>query len=192
MEAQYLAPTADTSPHTTARYSAQQIAEEVGLGESTIRTRHFDWISKVAPAALLKDSKGYTQLAYELFTEFAQVATSDRNSWVEEAKAKYAHEWSGAGIIDGELVPDEVGGVLALIQSQNTSADLTVSSELASLEQFIEQINEAEQSFSESELAQFRTNGAKRGIARFKIETQTELEVLNHLRQKRMEGGESA
>ena len=63
-----------------------------------------------------------------------------------------------------------------------------LATELAELDAFIEQVNAAEADFTEAELRTFRATGARRGIQRFKLETQAELETLNRLRQKRMEG----
>jgi hypothetical protein len=189
MSEQYISQTPNKTPNSPVHYSAQSIAEIVQVSEATIRLRHFEWICKVAPVALLKDEKGYTELAKQLFVEFASVDHGDRSQWVEDAKSRYSPEWGNAGIIDGELMPSGVGGVLALIQANNSTADLSVAGQLQDLDEFVKQINEAEANFSQAELSAFRARGAKRGIERFKIETQTELEVLNHLREKRLQGG---
>ena len=64
---------ADIQSHTSAHYSAQAIAQTHNVSESTVRTRWFEWLVKVAPAELLKDDRGYTELARTLFNEFAEV-----------------------------------------------------------------------------------------------------------------------
>ncbi|MDJ0704689.1 MAG: hypothetical protein QNJ46_15505 [Leptolyngbyaceae cyanobacterium MO_188.B28] len=176
----------------TAHYSAKQIADQLQVGESTIRTRWFEWLKKVAPEPLLKDKQGFTELARSLFAEFAQVEKGDRPQWVADAKARYAQEWGSAGVIEGELMPDQVGGALALLNRRNSSLQQSLETELADLEAFVQQVNEAEADFSQAELEAFRTSGAKRGIVRFKIETQAELEMLNTLRQQRMGGQDGA
>ncbi|NET39086.1 MAG: hypothetical protein F6K19_45115 [Cyanothece sp. SIO1E1] len=178
--------------HTPAHYTAQQLAEEYGVADSTLRTRWYPWLLKVAPEPLLKHEGRFTELARTLFSDFAQnVKQGDMKSedWVVATKTKYAQEWGSAGVIEGELMPDEVGGVLALMQSQNTNLQHLIDTEMRDLQDFIDQVNETETNFSEAELQAFRANGAKRGIARFKLETQTELEVYNVLKQKRMQGG---
>ncbi|NEQ29617.1 MAG: hypothetical protein F6K04_01240 [Leptolyngbya sp. SIO4C5] len=175
----------------SAPYTAQQLADELGVKAVTIRTRWFDWLCKVAPEPLLKEGKGFTELARSLFSEFSQVPKQSRQQWVADAKGHYSQEWGSAGVIEGELVPDEVSGALALIQTQNSHLQQSLEVELADVQAFIEQANVAEVDFSDAELQAYKTTGAKRGIARFKIETQTELEVLNALRQQRMQGDAS-
>lgn len=182
----------DIQPHAPAHYTAQQIAQEVGKGESTIRTRWFDWLIKVAPAPLLRTDDGYTELARTLFAEFAQVKNCDRAQWVTDAKQRYSQEWASAGVIDGELMPDEVGGTLALMQSVNLATQSGINGDLADLEAFISQVNEAEANFSEQELEAYKMAGVQRGIARFKVETQAEIQTLNTLRQQRMGGPKDA
>ncbi|MFE4108410.1 hypothetical protein [Almyronema epifaneia] len=180
--------TTNVQSYNAVHYTAQAIANELGVSEATVRNRWFNWIVKVAPEALLKEGKGFTELARSLFAEFAQVPKQARQQWVVEAKAHYCQEWGSAGVIEGELVPDEVSGALALIQTQNSNLQQSLEVELADVQAFIEQANTAEVDFSEAELQAYKTAGAKRGIARFKLETQTELEVLNALRQQRMQG----
>ncbi|MBE9068855.1 hypothetical protein IQ260_19610 [Leptolyngbya cf. ectocarpi LEGE 11479] len=182
------------SPHTSravectgAHYSAKQLADELDTKDSTLRTRWFPWLSKVAPEPLLKTKEGYTELARTLFLEFKDVATAERPAWVTDAKRRYSHEWESVGVIEGELMPESVGGALATLSNQHTSAELAIQQDLSDLEAFIDDINQAEANFSEAELATFRAAGTKRGIARFKIETQTEIDTVNLLRKKRME-----
>jgi hypothetical protein len=46
-----------------APYTSQELAQELGVAESTVRTRWLPWIQKVAPVELLADGRGYTELA---------------------------------------------------------------------------------------------------------------------------------
>ncbi|NEP19299.1 MAG: hypothetical protein F6J97_20790 [Leptolyngbya sp. SIO4C1] len=175
-----------------APYSAVQLAEELNIGDSTIRKRWFQWLLKVAPEPLLKTADGYTELARTLFHEFAKVDQRDRKNWVTDAKARYSAEWDSAGIIEGELMPPEVGGALAILQTANLTTQAAIDQELADLDGFIDQLNEAEANFSAQELATFKLAGVKRGAMRFKIEAQAEAQTYNHLRQQRMQGGTDA
>ena len=193
MTAQQQHMTEYNSPHTQsavrstgAYYTAKQLAEEFETASSTLRTRWMPWLEKVAPGQLLKTEDGYTELARALFSEFKDVDVSERQAWVVDAKHRYAQEWQSAGVIEAELMPEEVGGVLATISSQNTSSEIALQQDLADLDQFIDSLNQAEASFSEAEVARFRLNGAQRGVARFKIEAQAEAEVYNKLQQKRL------
>jgi len=179
---------ADIQAHVSARYSAQEIAQTHSVAESTVRTRWFEWLVKVAPTELLKDGTSYTELARTLFDEFAQVEKCDRKSWVTDAKSRYAQEWSSAGVIEGELVPEEVGSVLALRQTQTTQMELAVAEQLANLEAMIDQANTAEVNLSEAELKAATTRGQQRAIALHQAELQAELQTTNLLRQRRMGG----
>src|SRR6476646_6733456 len=110
-----------TSTAQSARYTAQQIADEHGVKEVTIRTRWFNWWLEGAPEPLLRDKSGFTELARSLFSDFAQrVKTEGMKSkdWAIDAKARYSQEWASAGVIDGELLPPEVGGALATLQNK--------------------------------------------------------------------------
>jgi len=63
---------------------------------------------------------------------------------------------------------------------------------MADIQAFVEQLNTAEDDFSEAELQRFKAQGALRGVKRFKVETQAELSTYNALRHQRMQGtGES-
>jgi hypothetical protein len=143
---------------------------------------------KVAPAELLKDDQGYSELAHSLFAEFSAVAKQERSAWVADAKAKYSQEWSAVGIIDGELMPEEVGSVLAAMQQRGDHADQEIALQLAAVENFLGDLYRAEVDMSEGEIKTYRANGVQRGLQRFQLETQTELEVLNMLRNKRIKG----
>ncbi len=189
---------ADIESHVSARYTAQQIAQTHNVGESTVRTRWFDWLVKVAPAELLKDERGYTELARTLFNEFADISDCEspkerlrqRKAWVTDAKTRYSHEWASAGVIEGELVPEEVGSVLALRQTQTTALELSVAEQLANLEAMIDQVNTAEVNLSETELRAATARGQKRAIVLHQAELQAELQTTNMLRERRMGGGQ--
>lgn len=174
-----------------APYSGVRLAEELKVTESTIRRRWLKWLLKVAPESLLKTEGGYTELTRTLFHEFAKVEQRDRKNWVVDAKARYSEEWASAGVIDGELLPDEVGGILALMQTSNLTSQGDIDAQLADLSTFIDQANAAEANLTDQELQAYKQAGVQRGIARFKLETQAELQTLNHLRQQRMQGGQS-
>jgi len=172
---------------TGAHYTAKQLATEFGTSSSNLRTRWFKWVGKVAPEPLLRTEAGYTELARTLLGEFRSINTHEREIWVSDAKSRYAHEWETVGVIEGELMPDEVGGVLAMLSNQNSSAEIALQQDLADLDEFMDGLKQAESNFSEAEVARFRLNGAQRGAARFKIEAQSEVEVYNRLQQKRLE-----
>lgn len=181
---------ADTQTHALARYTAQEIAQSHNVAESTVRTRWFEWINQVAPAELLKDGQGYTELARTLFDEFSTVERCDRKSWITEAKARYSQEWASAGVIEGELMPEEVGSVLALRQTQNVELELAVSSQLQGLEALIDQANAAEGNLSEAELKAAISRGQQRAVQLYQAELQAELQTINALKQRRMGGNQ--
>ena len=182
----------DVLPHvsedTGAHYTAHQIAQAHNVSDSTIRNRWFEWICKVAPAALLKNKEGYTELGRTLFDEFADVKTCDRETWVTTAKERYAQEWGNAGVIEGELVPEEVSSVLALRQTQADSLELSVAEQLAALESMIDQVNAAELDLSEADLRAAKARGQKRAIVLHQAELTAELQTTNLLRQRRSGG----
>ena len=194
--------TETVQPHTPSApqrtgdnlYSTQQIADrypDIGVKEVTIRTRWFEWLRRVAPESLLKKGGSYTDLAAQLFDDFAQrVKRDDMDSkaWVEDAKHRFSHEWGSAGVIDGEFMPNEVGNALALLQTQGSSLEAQIAAEMADLETFVEQVGEVEDDFSDAELKMFTDQGTLRGLRRFRFETQAEIRTLNALRQKRMQG----
>ena len=176
--------------HSTAHYSAQQIATAHNVSDVTVRTRWFPWLCKVSPAALLKSEAGYTELANTLFSEFAAVDKKERHAWVADAKQRYSAEWSSAGIIDAELMPDTVGGTLARLSSDAGELELMIANELAATQAFISDLRTAEDNFTQAELETFRATGIKRGLSRFRIETTSEVDMLNLLRKQRLEGGQ--
>ncbi len=177
----------DVSTHTGGHHTAQSIAEAYNVSDSTIRNRWFPWLKKVAPESLLKSGKGYTDLARTLFGEFAEVKHSDRDDWVADAKSRYSHEWSNAGVIEGELMPDSVSSALALRQTQNGMMQQSIAQELADLEAFVDQLAVTEADFSEAELASFQAAGQRRGMMRYKLELQAEMDTYSQLKQRRMQ-----
>lgn len=171
-------------------YTSVQLGEQFGVSEATIRNRWFEWIAKVAPEPLLKDGSGYTELARTLFEEFSTVKKRERDRWVTEAKAHYAQEWGSAGVIEGELIPQSVGGALAMLQSNNADASLALAAEMEEALGFNTQLDLVEAEFSEAELEALRLRGARRGILQFKIEAQATTDTYNQLRQKSMGGNQ--
>ncbi|NEQ51434.1 MAG: hypothetical protein F6K11_15050 [Leptolyngbya sp. SIO3F4] len=171
-------------------YTAVQLGEQLGVSDATIRNRWYQWIEQVAPEPLLKQGSTYTELARTLFYEFSRVKHCDRNQWVTNTKARYAHEWSNAGVIEGELMPDSVSSALALRQTQNGMMQQSIAADLADLENFVDQLAVTEADFSDAELASFKAAGQRRGIMRYKLELQAEMDTYGHLKQRRMEGGQ--
>lgn len=173
-------------------YTAKEIADEHNVTDATVRNRWYDWLCKVAPPQLLKCERSYTELARTLFGEFAQVHKTERHAWVADAKQRYSSEWSNVGIIDCEVMPDNVGGVLALLQTNNNALQQTIELELSQTQQFVEQLNTADADFSQAEMESFIAAGTRKAIAQFKAEEIARAQALNALRQQRMQGGNSA
>ena len=178
----------DVAAHSGGHHTAQSIAEAYNVSDSTVRNRWLPWLRKIAPESLLKSGKGYTDLARTLFGEFAEVKHCDRNAWVTDAKARYAHEWESAGVIEGELMPEEVGNVLALRETQTNELELSVAQQLQSLESLIDQANTAESNLSEADLKAAVTRGQQRAVMLYQAELQAELQTINSLKQRRMGG----
>ena len=178
-----------TDQHTGAQYTARELAQELGIGDSTLRTRWFEWICKVAPVGLLKDGHSFTELARTLFHEFKSIPKKSREQWVKAAKSRYAQEWSSAGVIDGELMPPEVGGTLALLNNQNSSLITKNKLEKDQIDELLDQLLDAESDFSDAEIKQAKEAGVKRGLTKFRLEVQAETETINRLRARRLERG---
>ena len=177
--------------HTQAPYPAHAIASrypDIAPSEVTIRTRWFEWIAKVAPEQLLKTEKGsFTELAAELFDDFAQAVKRDKmkpDQWVAAAKSRYSQEWESVGIIEAELMPDEVGGTLALMTTQNSTLETKNQQENELILELITQLGTATTNISEAERRQWAANGQARGQERFKTEVINEQATYNDLRQK--------
>jgi hypothetical protein len=181
-----------TSTAQSARYTAQQIADEHGVKEVTIRTRWFNWLLEVAPEPLLRDKSGFTELGRSLFSDFAQrVKTEGMKSrdWVVDAKARYSQEWASAGVIEGELLPPEVGGALATLQTKAGSLQQKGQELIERLQRLNEQASVTSTDFSQGEINLYRARGAVRGMERFEIEVTAELETYNKLKQQFLETG---
>lgn len=177
--------------HTQAPYPAHAIASrypDIAPSEVTVRTRWFEWLTKVAPEQLLKTEKGsFTELAAELFDDFAQAVKRDKikpDVWVASAKSRYSQEWESVGIIEAELMPDEVGGTLALMTTQNSAIETKNQQENTLILELIEQLGTATTHISESERQQWAANGKARGQERFKTEVVNEQSTYNDLKQK--------
>jgi hypothetical protein len=179
--------------HTSAQfesYTAQQVADrypELAVKEVTVRTRWFDWLKKVAPEPLLKVDKSFTAFAVELFDDFAQNVKIDRQKpeeWVSEAKAHYSQEWGSAGVIEGELMPEGVGGTLALAQTTAITMQQQGDASKLKLLRLIEQARSAESSLSQSQREIARQRGVNSAIDEFQVELEAKLETLSELRQK--------
>lgn len=175
-------------PYTERTYTAAEIAAEHGVTDATVRNRWFTWLQKVAPAQLLKDGKSYTELAHILFAEFAKVDKQERHAWVADAKQRYASEWSSVGLIDCEVMPDNVGGTLALIQNNLQLSNQSLSLELSQIGDFIEQLNAADGDYSQAEVESWAANGARKAVTQFKTEEVAKAQTLNALRQQRLQG----
>ena len=173
-------------------YTAQEIAEEHNVKAVTVRTRWFDWLLKVAPKPLLKNGKQFTYLAYTLFADFAHVHHSEREAWVREQREHLASEWGGVGVSDCEVMPSEVGTALALVTTNLAIANQSLTAELATVTDFVNQLNASEIDFSEAEVQSWAAAGARKAIAQFKTEEVAHAQTLNALRQQRMQGGQQS
>lgn len=170
-------------PAQNPPYTAQQIADrypDIGPSEVTVRTRWFPYLTQVAPEALLKEKGGYTQFAAELFDDF--VANTKRGSvkpagWVSSAKSRYSQEWESSGVIDGELMPEEVGGQLALSQNKLTRLTEETEKSQADLMELIRQTKAARSTLSRNEVERARQEGRNRAIEKYKVRLQAELET---------------
>ena len=181
------------APSTQSRtYTTQQLAEEFEVKTTTIGSWSSRWLTQVAPEALLKQGKGiYTELARVLLQEFVAVDDRERPAWVADAKQRYAAEWGSAGVIDCEVMPDNVGGTLALLQTNLDMTNHRLASGLAEVSDFIEQINAVEANCSDAEIQSWQAAGALKAVAQFKTEETARAQTLNALRQQRM-GGDQA
>ena len=169
-----------------APYAGKQLAAELGIGESTFRTRWLPWLQKVAPVELLKTDEGYTELARSLALEFKQVPSkkSQRERWVTEAKERYSREFMPSGITP-EGVSDELGGALALLRDQGGKLQTAADTQLQKLQQLIESQSQVEAEFDDAEIEEMRASGMKRGVTRFQIETEAEDSAYYQLRKAR-------
>lgn len=174
-------------------YTTQSLSAEFEVSTQTIGSWATRWLSQVASEHLLKKGKGvYTELAHTLLQEFVQVEDKHRPAWVADAKERYTVEWGSAGVIDCEVMPNEVGSTLALIHTANNSQQASFALELSEVEGLIDSLNTAESDFSDAELESFKIAGAQRALKRYKIESVTEAQTYEALRQRRLQRGEQA
>ena len=100
-EPEYRSPHTQSAVQSTgAHYTAKELAEEFEVASSTLRTRWFPWLEKVAPIQLLKTENGYTEFARTLFSEFKGIDSAERQAWVIDAKHRYSVEWESAGRVN--------------------------------------------------------------------------------------------
>ena len=175
-----------------APYTSYELAGELAIAESTLRTRWLPWLQKVAPIELLVDNSGYTELARSLFSEFSQLPKkkADRERWVSTAKERYSREFMPSGVMpDG--VSDELGGALALLRNQGNAMQTAADDQLQKLQQLIESQAQVEAEFDEAEIAAMRAAGMKRGVTRFQIEAEAEDTAYFSLRKARSQARQS-
>lgn len=178
----------------TARYTARELADrypDLGkdgqpLQEGAIRTRWYGWIVQVAPEPLLKDGKGFTQLAADLLDDFAHHVKRNgvkAETWVQEAKSRYSQEWADAGVIDGELMPAEVGGTLALAQNKASNLAQQGTEHKAKLLRLIDQARSADASLTNTQKTIAEQRGINSALQEFEVELEAKLKTLSELRQ---------
>ena len=183
---------AKVSPYTERTYKATELAETYGVTDAAVRNGWYKWLLKVAPAELLKDGKQFTQFAKTLFDEFSQLEQSERNDWVIDAKKRYAQEWGSVGVIECDVVPQEVGGTLALLSANNSLLNQEIALQLAEAHEYVDTMNAVDADISEAEIKQAIARGTKKGITLFKVEQAAEEQVKNELRQRRAGGGQQS
>lgn len=169
-----------------APYRGAQLAAELGVAESTLRTRWLPWLERVAPIEMLKTVDGYTDLARSLALEFKQVPNKKphRERWVAAAKQRYSGEFSPDGLLE-EGLPGQLGSALALTRRQGQDIQRAADAQLAHLQALIDAQAQVEAEFDTAEVAAMRAAGAKRGIMRFQIEAEEEDAAYYQLRKLR-------
>jgi hypothetical protein len=169
-----------------APYGGAQLAQELAIAESTLRTRWMPWLEKVAPLELLKTEAGYTELARSLAQEFREVPSKKaaREAWVSDAKRRYSGEFSLDGLIP-EGLPQELGSALALVRQQGTQMQTAATTDLEKLKALITQQGQVQADFDEAEVQAMRARGMNRGVQRFQIETEAEDSAYFQLRRLR-------
>jgi hypothetical protein len=182
--------TSRTLPNTTEHYTAQMIADrypDLEVKADAVRIRWFDWIKKVAPESLLKTGKGYTQLAAELFDDYVQavkIRNAKPHQWVEDAKTRYQHEWESAGIIQGELVPEELKIVLAGTQSSSLARIEGTELEEAELSELMEYLETARSTLTDREVEKALQEGEAIAVKKFKVRQVAEVRKTSELQKK--------
>ncbi len=175
-----------------APYSGAQLAGELALAESTLRTRWLPWLERVAPVELLKTEAGYTDLARSLALEFKQVPRKKaaREKWAAEAKQRYSREFSPDGLV-GPGVCGELGSALALVRQQGSQMQRVGTANLEQLKALITQQGQVQADFDAAEVAAIRARGLNRGLQRFQIEAEAEDSAYFELRRLRSQAGSS-
>ena len=175
-----------------APYGGGQLAGELAIAESTLRTRWLPWLERVAPVELLKTAEGYTDLARSLALEFKQIPSrkSAREKWAADAKQRYSREFSPDGLV-GPGVCGELGSALALVRQQGSQMQLSATTDLERLKALITQQGQVQADFDEAEVAAIRARGLSRGLQRFQIEAEAEDSTYFELRRLRSQAGGS-
>jgi hypothetical protein len=173
-----------------APYTAVFLAKECGISDVTLRTRWFKQVCQAVPKSQLKEGRGFTDLARELFQDYAQTVATGQisvDAWIDLQKQKYAHEWAQdeVEVVNAELVPEIATTSLALLKTTNLSLSEQMKVQLAQVQQFSQSLEVMETEFSEQELEAIRMRGAMRGMQRFQIEEQSALEVYHGLRNQK-------
>lgn len=176
-----------------APYSGAQLAGELAIAESTLRTRWLPWLERVAPVELLKTEAGYTDLARSLALEFKQVPSKKaaREKWAAEAKQRYSREFSPDGLV-GPGVCGELGSALALMRQQGSQMQQAGTTNLEQLKALITQQGQVQADFDAAEVAAMQARGLNRGLQRFQIEAEAEDSTYFELRRMRSQAGNSA
>lgn len=174
-----------------APYSGAQLAGELAIAESTLRTRWLPWLERVAPVELLKTEAGYTDLARSLALEFKQVPSKKaaREKWAAEAKQRYSREFSPDGLV-GPGVCGELGSALALVKQQGSQMQLSATAGFEQLKDLISQQGKVQADFDAAEVAAMRARGLNRGVQRFQIEAEAEDSAYFELRRLRSQAGQ--
>ena len=176
-----------------APYTSAELADELAIAESTLRTRWLLWLERVAPVELLKTEAGYTDLARSLALEFKQVPSKKaaREKWAAEAKQRYSREFSPDGLV-GPGVCGELGSALALVRQQGSQMQQASATNLEQLKALITQQGQVQADFDAAEVAAMRARGLNRGVQRFQIEAEAEDSTYFELRRLRSQVGNSA
>ena len=171
-----------------APYTSAELAGELAIAESTLRTRWLPWLERVAPVELLKTEAGYTDLARSLALEFKQVPSKKaaREKWAAEAKQRYSREFSPDGLV-GPGVCGELGSALALMRQQGSQMQQAGTADLEQLKALIAQQGQVQADFDAAEVAAMRGRGLTRGVQRFQIETEAEDSAYFELRRMRLQ-----
>ncbi|NER78973.1 MAG: hypothetical protein F6K42_05220 [Leptolyngbya sp. SIO1D8] len=169
-----------------APYSSRELALDLGVAESTLRTRWLPWINRVAPTELLVTDAGYTELARTLFSDFATVSSKkkDREQWVVDAKQRYSREFMPHGVTP-EGISDELGGALALLRNQGNALQTEADAQILELRALIEEQSQVEAEFDDAEIEAMRAAGMKRGAMRYQIESEAEEQAYYGLKKLR-------